>query len=939
MQYLNKRSIYSVRIAGGAAVGFLCLALLSGCTMLTNLMGLGKTEEKAESSDSVLLSMLNPNSDLDKDGILNGDDPDIDGDGLDNESELTYGTSPYIADTDGDGWNDYEEVELYVASVNKFNPLTADMPRIQLVLKSEPQVKLAYTTSAGADVSYETSKTTGYESSHTTSNSYTSTTSSEYGWSVEAGVEYKFGTSESGLTLSGKVGATGSYTNEDSHEWGSEVSETNSYEAQTAYTESSSSDLTKTGGSIKYAVAFKNNGPIAYTVDSMLLSSYRVNSSSSGLVDLIGSLSQDSDSGFSSFTLAPGEESGTFTFQNANLNVSDVLSLLQDSSGIVCAVSGYTVSMEGNTFTQSATQVAAKTAKLVIDYGPGETTASEQYLIATKRNVNEAATGLSDLYEPVTLREALKMANVAFETEGGDGFDGLSSVRDIKASSTSKKHWYVTHQYTANGTTNLVTYADNSQGFSYLIDDIKIRTGDMVQLIYSVDVDGDGVPLRVEKLLGTSDSSTDSDGDGLGDYKELNELKTNPANADTDGDTIRDNVDADPLTPLLSKDATLSSLSVNGGKLSFTPTFASDTTSYSAASILSDDTITISPAASSGAHEISISVNGGTPVTVKTGYTSSAIALPLGTDTVSIVVTALDCVTTKTYTLNLSSALAVVPNVRVSATGAATTSLAWDSPGDSRVSGYLVLRASSSATLAGLSPSNVGYSAGNTIGSATIISVPGSGALSGTDASLSEYSTYYYGVMPYNLNGSTYTYGSAASLKVASCTTAKSASGSLSTLLYFLMADSDNDGTTNPSYYWTVTASVDGGASTTLSSQASHGLEFRASTGAGIKYYMFADGARSDTDTGTAKATDLGSLSRSSNHTLQIYLVIWDYDASSSDDLISSCTYNYNYSASSDTWSGGSLGANVGYHSQRADSTHQYSSDGGTYLKLGLKWW
>jgi hypothetical protein len=49
-------------------------------------------------------------ADLDRDGIPDRDDPDLDGDGLDNEDEVTRGTNPRLADTDGDTLNDGAEV-------------------------------------------------------------------------------------------------------------------------------------------------------------------------------------------------------------------------------------------------------------------------------------------------------------------------------------------------------------------------------------------------------------------------------------------------------------------------------------------------------------------------------------------------------------------------------------------------------------------------------------------------------------------------------------------------------------------------------------------------------------------------------------------------------------------------------------------------------------
>ena len=68
-------------------------------------------------------------------------------------------------------------------------------------------------------------------------------------------------------------------------------------------------------------------------------------------------------------------------------------------------------------------------------------------------------------------------------------------------------------------------------------------------LVYMEDKDGDGIFSRQERLLGTSDLSADSDGDGLTDFYEINVSHTDPNNPDTDGDGVIDSLDAAPLDP------------------------------------------------------------------------------------------------------------------------------------------------------------------------------------------------------------------------------------------------------------------------------------------------------------------------------------------------------------------------------------------------------
>ncbi|MFC5938799.1 YPDG domain-containing protein, partial [Corynebacterium choanae] len=52
---------------------------------------------------------IDPNGDLDDDGIKNSEDPDADGDGVNNDDELATGLDPANPDTDGDGTRDGDE--------------------------------------------------------------------------------------------------------------------------------------------------------------------------------------------------------------------------------------------------------------------------------------------------------------------------------------------------------------------------------------------------------------------------------------------------------------------------------------------------------------------------------------------------------------------------------------------------------------------------------------------------------------------------------------------------------------------------------------------------------------------------------------------------------------------------------------------------------------
>jgi len=57
------------------------------------------------------------------------------------------------------------------------------------------------------------------------------------------------------------------------------------------------------------------------------------------------------------------------------------------------------------------------------------------------------------------------------------------------------------------------------------------------------DRDFDGIPDNDEEELGTSSLDSDTDGDGLGDYAEVNKWHTDPTKIDTDGDGFTDTIE------------------------------------------------------------------------------------------------------------------------------------------------------------------------------------------------------------------------------------------------------------------------------------------------------------------------------------------------------------------------------------------------------------
>ncbi|MFX8133574.1 cadherin-like beta sandwich domain-containing protein, partial [Acinetobacter baumannii] len=88
----------------------------------------------------------------------------------------------------------------------------------------------------------------------------------------------------------------------------------------------------------------------------------------------------------------------------------------------------------------------------------------------------------------------------------------------------------------------------------------------------------------------------------------------------------------------------LSNLALSSGTLS--PSFTANTTSYTASVANAVSAITVTPVTSSGF--ATVTVNG---TTVASGSASGSIALAVGQNTITTVVTAQDGTTIKTYTV------------------------------------------------------------------------------------------------------------------------------------------------------------------------------------------------------------------------------------------------------------------------------------------------
>ncbi|MFA6427634.1 MAG: hypothetical protein WCW16_04310 [Candidatus Magasanikbacteria bacterium] len=88
----------------------------------------------------------------------------------------------------------------------------------------------------------------------------------------------------------------------------------------------------------------------------------------------------------------------------------------------------------------------------------------------------------------------------------------------------------------------IVTDKQDKDGTASSTSQGTITTTDIPEW-YATDKDADGIEDTKEDELGLDKWAADTDGDGISDFVEINEFKTDPRNPDTDGDGFWDGVE------------------------------------------------------------------------------------------------------------------------------------------------------------------------------------------------------------------------------------------------------------------------------------------------------------------------------------------------------------------------------------------------------------
>jgi len=468
--------------------------------------------------------------------------------GLTDEQIAEFGTSPVLDDTDGDGITDDREVNelVFDPGINpyKFNPLIADVPRIGIVLRSAPEIRLFLT-----DVKAETKTVEVDRTKETTVDliqNKTDTVTESIAIGQDSAVDNAFSGGVAGdVTVTDTISKTMSeaveldFTDEQSVEHRKALTEIEAFEKDHA--------IIASGGLIKFTVEIENRGDIAFQVATLVLSVVMPDSSHPGkfipIANLVPQVDPPRYDPYPPYVIPPGGKFPAVVYINETLDLETAKELLRDSKSLIVSVAGLELlDADGVPFAFKFKEINSRTAQIVIDYAGLRP--PERYLVAT--NADPANPSITAGH---ALRDILRIPFEAGPIDfGGQQKVGLLDLRNdpnVRADKAKNASWLAIRTR-GNGVNRKVTrFAMLEQDYDF--ENIQLKAGDSLYLVYMEDKDGDGVFSRQERLLGSSDLQADSDGDGWSDFYEINISHTDPNNPDTDGDGVVDSRDSAPL--------------------------------------------------------------------------------------------------------------------------------------------------------------------------------------------------------------------------------------------------------------------------------------------------------------------------------------------------------------------------------------------------------
>ncbi len=481
---------------------------------------------------------------------------------FDYNEAIIHGSSPLLKDTDGDGRDDLDEI-----SGGSFNPLIAEVPRVQIVAMNNPRIAVIQKESQGSSNTISTNvgtlerKVNEYSQSDTTTTRVTneSWTSADIG--VEAGVTLVSGCPVPlpVLNVDTKVvsGSKTQFFNENTSSFEQNSTQSLQQEYTSRSNEMNSENTLYIGGTITIAYKIQNLSNIGIKINKLIISILKKQKRNQILpiTTLKVVSSGDSDALYSELTIPANGETGILTM-TGELDLQTTRNLMSDPSSLMTEVANYglvKIDSNGNEvldYTGISTLIKERTATIIIDYGGGRSPDIYNVRTTLLRNGigSQAGTPLRDIMDILKKDEGIGLHFETLETNiydaNGvvvDNVKKLISINGIDSVSIDGGFWTV---FSSN---------KSIQNPELNFDEIVVNNGDFVSISFSKDSDRDNLSDREEIVRGSDIHSSDTDGDGLDDFDEARvgwdisvigdatrHIYSDPRNDDFDGDTLTD---------------------------------------------------------------------------------------------------------------------------------------------------------------------------------------------------------------------------------------------------------------------------------------------------------------------------------------------------------------------------------------------------------------
>lgn len=470
-------------------------------------------------------------TDVDSDGDAKGNSSLFDG----NEIKL-HGTSPTLADTDGDKISDYDEI---IVRGGVYNPLIANVPQLELSLEgtTDLSVNVKYNDASNTQFTRSTSLEQGTSTS--TSSTDTQTRRVEASVSATVGAELSAGTEGVSTTVSASVTVSAGFSNENTRSYTQDSTRTSQQRQEDIVSEGSVSGRSIDDGRIGLGFRVKNAGDVSFKLEDLVITALFRDPADPTKFKTITSLTPALPAG--GVTLASNNQTGVLDARNVAIPADQALEIMAHPNNLFFQFSTYNLTdQEGRNFEFLKEVTLAQTALVVIDYGNGHVTRAR---VAT--NVERQGGKIVGVKMKKVLDDILELPFATELRQGGPRV--LTSLFDKQGGANVVRNPQERALWAVVGSSNLSIPAGTD------FEDILLKPGTEIHLLYVQDRDDDGLFASEEYFYGTRDDNPDSDSDGLKDGLEVKQgwtvavvgkaprkVFSNPTVADFDSDGLND---------------------------------------------------------------------------------------------------------------------------------------------------------------------------------------------------------------------------------------------------------------------------------------------------------------------------------------------------------------------------------------------------------------